>query len=285
MGNLFSEIGTYLLSVLSLTLNQLVILLGPALILAFIVNKVSELLRNNANELLGNKFFLYFTAIGVAIHELGHAIFALLFGHGIIDIKLFQPNEHTLGYVADYYDADNVFQEIGNFFIGIGPIILGTIVIYLSSKFLISTSIMTPLMNANFDLSSFDSLSGVLNFLKEVGSQSLIVFRNLINPSNLANWRFYLFVYIVFAIGSHIRLSPPDVDRMFEGFGSILGFLFMINLLTFWMGNYSSRAVNTISESYTFFYGLMLFVIVLNLVFLILVFASLQIRKLSKNAS
>src|SRR3989339_282782 len=72
------------------------------------------------------------SVVGTPIHELGHAVMCLIFDHKITDIKLLQFNdEQSLGYVAHAYNRRSLYQNIGNFFIGIGPIISGTISIIL----------------------------------------------------------------------------------------------------------------------------------------------------------
>jgi hypothetical protein len=57
--------------------------------------------------------------VGVPIHELSHATFALIFGHKIKSIKLFQkPDENeVMGYVQHSYNQGSIYQQAGNFFI------------------------------------------------------------------------------------------------------------------------------------------------------------------------
>ncbi|MGO0916500.1 hypothetical protein ACTPEM_26060, partial [Clostridioides difficile] len=43
--------------------------------------------------------------------------------------KIESKNDGILGYVSHSYKKDNLYQSIGNFFIGIAPIIGGTIMI------------------------------------------------------------------------------------------------------------------------------------------------------------
>jgi hypothetical protein len=56
-----------------LTVRQLLILLGPVLILALILDQLSQFVRTRAARILGLDFYTYLTAPGVMVHELGHA--------------------------------------------------------------------------------------------------------------------------------------------------------------------------------------------------------------------
>jgi hypothetical protein len=80
--------------------------------------------------------------IGTPIHELGHLIFAILFGHTIKEVVFFPTKESLaegkLGYVSRSYNRNNYFQKFGNFFIAIGPMFSGPIAILIIFKLLLS---------------------------------------------------------------------------------------------------------------------------------------------------
>ena len=52
---------------------------------------------------------------------------------------------------------------------------------------------------------------------------------------NLTDWRFYLFLYIVFCVGSSITLSPADVKGAGRGFAAFTAVIFLLNLATLWI--------------------------------------------------
>ena len=114
----------YLLDAGIATFTQLFVLLGPLLVLALLMNFISRKNENLSYKVLGQKGYLYiFGWLGTSVHELGHAIFAIIFAHKISKIKLFTPNSgKSLGQVKHSYTKGNPYQTIGNFFIGIGQI-------------------------------------------------------------------------------------------------------------------------------------------------------------------
>ena len=63
--------------------------------------------------------------IGTPVHELSHALMCVLFGHTITKMKLVNADRRskTLGYVEHTYYKTNLYHQIGNYFIGISPIL------------------------------------------------------------------------------------------------------------------------------------------------------------------
>ena len=75
----------------------------------------------------GRGVLLATSIIGTPVHEMGHALTCLLFGHAITDMSLWQPSapDGNLGYVTHTYNRRNPYHILGNLFIGIGPIFSG----------------------------------------------------------------------------------------------------------------------------------------------------------------
>jgi hypothetical protein len=280
MADAFGALVKYLLQVGITTFSQMFILLGPGLVLAVVMYYISNLLRIQTVSLFGFRFFLYFTAIGIAIHELGHALFAVLFGHKVEELKLFAPDPYsgTLGYVRHSYRRDNLYQLIGNFFIGIGPILFCTIVIYLASWLLIGPQVFAPLSSVQMDASAFRSAAQFEAFIRDTFAHAMQVFGLLLQPGVGGWWQRIVFLYLVLAIGPHIMLSPQDISGAWSGFVVFLGLVLLFNLFTLWIGDWATKYVEWIGLSYSFFYAIMIFTIILN-VGVVVLFAVLLLVK------
>ena len=92
-------IETVLLYIWEATLASLIqigIFFVPGLVLTLIVNYASTLLQQRALRTIGRGWYLgLFGWLGTIIHELGHALFCLIFRHKITEMKLFDPGPET----------------------------------------------------------------------------------------------------------------------------------------------------------------------------------------------
>ena len=115
----------------------------------------------------GYKFILATGIIGTPIHELSHALMCIVFGHKITEIKLFQPHssDGTLGYVNHSYNPKNIYQQIGNFFIGVAPIVVSSGFLFLFMYLLIPNTFA----NVWSEISAFSANSGTLLELSSIG--------------------------------------------------------------------------------------------------------------------
>jgi len=263
----------YLLQGLSLTAEQLLLILGPIMLLALVMHYVSDLTRNTAARLVGIKPFVWFTAIGTAIHELGHAIFCVIFGHRITDICLFNPKGETLGYVSHSYNPRSIYQNVGNFFISTGPLWLGTALVYGLVRYLLQADVFSAIPALSIDPQTVSSLSGWSLIGKELWLSVWHIFRLFLQPSLLGDWKFYFFLFLLFNIGSHMKLSAPDLAGVWVGFVAIYVLLLLVNLMTQWKGDFLLRMSYLAAGNLSVIYALMLFVIGLNLAVLVLVSA------------
>ena len=94
------QIGQYVSDAALRTLVQLLVLVGPALILGLLMHVVAGFVESRALAVMGRTAYLaVFGWIGTVIHETGHAIFCPLFCHRITAFHPFSPgpNSNVLG--------------------------------------------------------------------------------------------------------------------------------------------------------------------------------------------
>lgn len=255
------------------TFMQVFVLLGPLLVLAFIMHVVASNNERLSYKLFGRRGYLYvFGWLGTAVHELGHAIFAILFGHKIQSMVLFNPdpNSGSLGHVSHSYDSSSAYQNIGNFFIGIGPILFGSIILFLISYLLFDINVMR-LGTVSFSMDSLLSISA----LKETAVgvwESTWTYVQLVLTNEKSNWwRIILLLYVLFAAGSSITLSMADVQGAMGGFVYFVILLLLFNLATLWIGDFTINMISNLSNIFTGFYFLILLSIMVNLLFIVII--------------
>lgn len=203
-------------NILLKTLIDLSWFIGIIVIAGLILGFLRNTSMYNYQKRLGRKAIYITGIIGVPVHELSHLIVAILFGHKIKEVKLFQVNDEnrTLGYVNHSYNPRNIYHQIGNFFIGIAPIICGSLLIILLLKLFVPVS----LENTNYLINA----DGIFKFLK-----------NIFSLNNFKRPEFYLFLYFAFSICSHISLSKADIKGAFVGVIFIFIILLILNVFNF----------------------------------------------------
>ncbi|MDP2423331.1 MAG: hypothetical protein Q8M23_03200, partial [Bacteroidales bacterium] len=225
----------FLKSVTLVTVGQLVSVFGVffifGLILYFLARSTRRVYVNSA----GTTLDIILTGwIGTPVHELGHALFCLLFLHKIEKIKLFDPNptDGSLGYVKHSYNKKNLYQRIGNFFIGVGPIMLGSAVLYATMYLLIPgiKNVFTEIEKHGSAINNAGFSNWQLIF-QSAWSSITIILGAITDPNNFGNWKFWLFIYISMSVASHMELSPSDLKSALGGFLILALFVFFINLV------------------------------------------------------
>lgn len=217
------------------TFSQLFWLLGLLFVFGLLLYVFARFTRVTYVKSAGYKMDIIFTGwIGTPVHELGHAIFCLLFGHKIVEMKLYSPNsdDGTLGYVNHAYNPGSTYQKIGNFFIGVGPIIFGSVVLYALLYYLVPN--MQEVFR-NIESQSGSLIKGVqgeyTGLVSSLGATTKETLISLFNTSNFSDYRFWIFIYISICVASHMELSPPDIKGAKGGLISLIIFFLVLNLI------------------------------------------------------
>lgn len=214
------------------TLGQMIYLFGGVFLFGLSINLVSHLTFNSLANSLGSKGTYLAAWLGVPIHELGHALFCIPFMHRIVKIEFFKPDPltGTLGYVSHTWNRSNPWQVMGNFFIGIGPIILGCALL-LALFYLLVPDGSEALTSILVKVNEVNESQSISSYLAIVGSSSFVMVSLLLTGTNASTWQFWVFVYLSFCIASNIRLSWSDIKHTLSGFLFIIVLFLLINLL------------------------------------------------------
>ncbi|MBM4355570.1 MAG: hypothetical protein FJ109_17575 [Deltaproteobacteria bacterium] len=207
------------------TLLILFLLFGPLILAALLSHFVSRRVEIRLSQLFGTGFYVYALGwLGTPLHELGHALMCVVFRHEIQEIRLFKPDRKTglLGFVEHSYNPRSPYQQVGNFFIAIGPVLLGAGAILVLSRLLAGRFLAAP-GGAMDDVAGLAEIpAAILWWVGEVVGGLKSFFLAL----TLDDWKTWLLLYAVLAIGSHVNLSPSDVASARVGFTILCLLLF-----------------------------------------------------------
>ena len=257
----FQEAAAYLLKVGGVTLLQLFALGGPALLLIALLSWLSGWVQRLAIATFGvTVYLLLFGWLGTTIHETGHLLTALLFRHQVASFRPFAPNLRTgeLGSVSTRPNYGSLYQYFGMFFIGIAPVVFGTLMIY-SAMFFLFHSQMSEMWQM-IDRRNMFSAAGASSVL----SSGMAFLGFVFSPQHLLDWRLYLFLYIAFSVGSSICLSRADQVGAATGCLPMIVLLFLFNTVLLSLGSTGSATFDWLTQYYTFLYILLCFVILLD---------------------
>lgn len=218
------------------TLQQLFFTIGFVVVFGFIVGLMNKAFHRLAGDKFGRIFSIVTGFIGTPIHEMGHALFCLVFRHKILKIRLYQPNsdDGTLGYVNHSYNKRNIYQQIGNFFIGFGPILFGSAVLLIFMFWLVPNIFEVYRNSADF---SKIQIADIFHF--SVVNDIFVVMKtttiNFFLSSEPGNWKWWLFIIPACSIAMHMSLSVPDIKSSWVGFCFIMLSLLIINANLYFM--------------------------------------------------
>ncbi len=201
-----------------------------------LVGMILGLLENRSNfyvqRVFGRKGILVTAWIGTPIHELGHLLMCYVFRHKITKFKLFsrKAEDGTLGYVNHSWNSKSLYQNIGNFFIGMGPIFSGTAALILGMHLLLPDSFARVADYLTLEPAQPDQY-----ILTKIFSLTASLFQSIFSVENLISLNFWLYFALAIAISSHIALSKEDLKGAGKGLITIFTFILLVNLVAFFL--------------------------------------------------
>lgn len=195
-------------------LTQIVSTVGVIFLFGWIIS----LLRRGFCSVAGKhgpRLLLVTGIVGTPIHELSHALMCLLFGHKITEIKLYQPksNDGSLGHVSHTYNKKNIYHQIGNFFIGTAPVLLGGAFLLLFMLILTPGtfgSVTSEMHTLHFGGSPVSTVSSIFTFVWGM-------IKALFSPHNFISWRWWILIVLAVMISTHMEMSASDIKSSLRG--------------------------------------------------------------------
>lgn len=231
-------LGQGVISLFVESFKLLLILLTPFVAFAVVIHWFEYMTQRRMSERLGWKSVLWTGWLGTPVHELSHVFMCRVFGHRIDDVALFEPDRDSgrLGYVRHSFEAGNWFQEMGNLFIGIAPLMGGSAVLA------ILLWLFYPEAAANAAEST--RLTAGDSSLLQVWDSVVAVVTEIVTLSNLATVRFWTFVYLVLCVGSHMAPSRCDYQGASRGVIWVAGILLVSVFLLACVGVNSQQMID-----------------------------------------
>lgn len=240
---------TYLLAdefstVVMEALTMIAPFLSPFVVFALLIHWFEIITQRRLAERFGWHSVLWTGWLGTPIHELSHALMCVLFRHRIDEIALFEPDRASgrLGYVKHSFRRDNWFEEIGNLFIGIAPLIGGSIVLAILLWLFYPAAATASIEAAR----TIDSADGLLNQTWKVAAS---IATEVLSFSHLATARFWIFMYLVLCVGSHMAPSGSDYQGASRGVLLSGGLLLAVTLLLAVLGVELKTVINAFVEA------------------------------------
>lgn len=239
---------------------------------AVVLHQLDRIISGMLSQAFGWKSVLWTGWIGTPIHELSHAALCLVFFHRIDEMVLYNPDPKTgvLGYVRHSYNPKNPWAKIGCAFIGIAPLFGGALALSLAMYLLVPSNPLSGL--TDLGKAAFASAEGLADQAVAALRMSTTVFTETLTADNLTRWQFWVFLYLVLCIGTHVSPSRADLAGSYAGFGAILALLLLLNALAQIWGGIGSEMVAVTARYITPIVALLMMAVVLNLVALAGVF-------------
>lgn len=216
--------------------TNLASILGIFVIFGFIFNVIENKNNQLIQRALGEKIIIFTGFIGTVVHEVSHMIMALIFNHKIVKVELFRPRKYKedgiLGFVRSTYNPNSIYQQIGNFFIGIAPMIFGTLTIWL--LFIIfSNNLYTMFLNyMNIGLyTNYLQSSNYSGFFDLLVHDVFLLLKTIFSFDYIFNVNHLIMLFLIYSISTHMTLSLADLKGSFKGLLVCFIVVFVITFL------------------------------------------------------
>ncbi len=232
-------------------LNNVLFQVGVFIVFIYVLGFVISLINKAFYRLTGSgrAVCLATGLIGTPIHELSHAVTCLLFFHKIEDIKLYQIDDSNgvLGYVSHSYNRKNLYQVLGNYFIGVAPIMVGGVVLYFMIKLLIPGA-FEDINNEVGKLVALHKDGIDSSIISHLFSVCLLAIKSIFTVD--FGFKTVIFLIICLCIALHMNLSGADLKGSYGSIPLFVILLFIINSVIWGISLLLKSKIYTVFLSY-----------------------------------
>jgi hypothetical protein len=220
-------------------LSMVVMFLAPFAVFALIIHFFERVTQRRLAERFGWNSVLWTGWFGTPIHELSHVMMCWVFRHRVDEVALFEPDPESgrLGYVRHSYRRENWFENFGNLFIGIAPLVGGSLVLVALLWLFYPEAAVSGLKahSSNQGLSFVTEERTGSKVISETLSIATQMAREIFSITHIATIRFWLFLYLVLCVGSHMAPSGSDYRGAARGavvaMSGLVAFTFLLAML------------------------------------------------------
>lgn len=215
-------------TLIQLSLFETLCVTGFLILIGIILGIIESRANFYVQSILGWKGIMLTAWIGTPVHESGHLLMCFIFRHKVTEFKLFdrKARNGVLGYVNHSWNRKSLYQNIGNFFIGMGPIFSGTAALILGMHFFLPGSFAAFINYLTLDPNQPNQyIAG------QIFTLTAELFKSIFSPENLMSASFWIYFILSISISSHIALSKEDLKGARRGLVTIFTFILFVNIV------------------------------------------------------
>lgn len=229
----------------------------------------------------GGRLVCYVTGlVGTPIHELSHALMCLFFGHRIREMRLYRIDRQSgvLGYVTHTYNRRNPYHVMGNYFIGIAPILVGTLFLCLMMRLLLPTA-FEGFGAYLSDFADWQAQGLVLKQLIGVGAVFVSFLTLLFSAAG--GWQFWVFLLLALCVSIHMNLSWADIRLSLAALPMPAILLSLCHVALYFLSAETyARFVRALNVAGSYLAGVLMFSLALSVLSVLLALVLRLIRRL-----
>lgn len=184
-------------------------IVAPFAVFAIVIHWLERAIQLRLSERFGWNAVLWTGWLGTPIHELSHMVACWIFKHKVVEVRFFEPDKKSgrLGYVEHTWVKGNWFQEFGNVFIGIAPLIGGSIALAALLWWFYPDAAMAAVETSK---SLRDGEAETMTVFGQVTSSMWAICAQILSWKHIFLPKFWIFIYLVLCVGSHMAPSRSD---------------------------------------------------------------------------